>query len=102
MLWVYLRARGGTSTRVCTVLIMPGLSPRTRRNPNGQWVDVDGWGSISAHAEEPCERRNDGGQLTVYLRARGGTHLTVSQFCLSMGLSPRTRRNHWEGVIKSL
>ncbi|APH57537.1 Hypothetical protein GbCGDNIH6_1629c [Granulibacter bethesdensis] len=50
---VYLRARGGTTRIVGGEILIPGLSPRTRRNRGIDSLRRVTGGSISAHAEEP-------------------------------------------------
>ncbi|ABI62599.2 Hypothetical protein GbCGDNIH1_1701 [Granulibacter bethesdensis CGDNIH1] len=91
--WVYLRARGGTRQTNRARQLETGLSPRTRRNPEKYLTDVEGVGSISAHAEEPPTVVGSLRSQGVYLRARGGTTWgTIVQRPLA-GLSPRTRRN---------
>ncbi|ASV62448.1 Hypothetical protein GbCGDNIH1_1629a [Granulibacter bethesdensis CGDNIH1] len=71
---VYLRARGGTLYWSATSQYRSGLSPRTRRNPDRTILGRTGRRSISAHAEEPCIWNGKSTIMTVYLRARGGTH----------------------------
>ncbi|APH59977.1 Hypothetical protein GbCGDNIH7_7112a [Granulibacter bethesdensis] len=70
-----------------------GLSPRTRRNQSSAAQNLRGHRSISAHAEEPAAPRSPRRRLQVYLRARGGTGVRMSEKIYAIGLSPRTRRN---------
>ncbi|APH65064.1 Hypothetical protein GbCGDNIH1I4_1630 [Granulibacter bethesdensis] len=90
---VYLRARGGTPGLFLLEKRGWGLSPRTRRNRSVSLVVSRATGSISAHAEEPGWRGRSAGRAEVYLRARGGTGLTMDASIAAHGLSPRTRRN---------
>ncbi|APH54927.1 Hypothetical protein GbCGDNIH9_1629 [Granulibacter bethesdensis] len=96
---VYLRARGGTSSRRLFLLRALGLSPRTRRNPRSRMPLRSKNRSISAHAEEPASHSARWLAWRVYLRARGGTRVVENMLEPSQGLSPRTRRNRPSDVF---
>ncbi len=91
---VYLRACGGTCFQIRPADQKPGLSPRMRRNRLAYRKAPNFSGSISAHAEEPKGSTQHEHGRRVYLRACGGTGLSLASRYSHSGLSPRMRRNH--------
>ena len=94
---VYPRVCGGTLA--CASLASPstGLSPRVRGNLAGMFGLLLGVGSIPACAGEPPPVPVSRPSPMVYPRVCGGTNSSLSDICLSSGLSPRVRGNHPPG-----
>ena len=90
---VYPRVCGGTAGAVGVGLDVLGLSPRVRGNRARRHGGGRRQGSIPACAGEPGGRYGGYGQLWVYPRVCGGTHLAKSQHWYRPGLSPRVRGN---------
>mgnify|MGYP006983366175 CR=1 FL=1 len=78
------------------LLELQGLSPRTRGNPLLILTDLQGAGSIPAHAGEPLAGSWNTAEQRVYPRARGGTSGITGISLSTKGLSPRTRGNRGE------
>ena len=72
-----------------------GLSPRTRGNRVSETQTADDTGSIPANAGEPSESRELAPLPRVYPRERGGTRVAIRLASPGLGLSPRTRGNHY-------
>ncbi len=90
---VDLRACGGTPGRPTPEIVDGGRSPRVRRNPVVAADRSEGYGSISARAEEPRAQRRWPCRHRVDLRACGGTDFNERHLGLPWGRSPRVRRN---------
>ncbi len=89
----YLRVPGGTEIDKWHAAMEHGLSPRTRRNQNRRRAAHRRAGPISAYAEEPAFAISWRFAARAYLRVRGGTSRIAERRAISLGLSPRTRRN---------
>ena len=90
---VYPRACGGTIADTAHRFRTPGLSPRMRGNQHGQRFVKPSYGSIPAHAGEPCGDWLGWDIDRVYPRACGGTEGVVRPRITKAGLSPRMRGN---------
>ena len=90
---VYPRACGETSGNPIERPPRKGLSPRMRGNRNADLLDVQGAGSIPAHAGKPRRRRGWRPWSRVYPRACGETPSPEELSRVGRGLSPRMRGN---------
>ena len=97
---VYPRPRGGTARWRLLHLIVRGLSPPTRGNPNYCLAQLDRRGSIPAHAGEPARILAYRRSRSVYPRPRGGTVAMSKPLALDLGLSPPTRGNRDEMRVR--
>ena len=75
-IWVYPGACGGTQLANRHRSTFAGLSPRMRGNPKSSAGPMIRWGSIPAHAGEPCQSEATLPTSGVYPRACGGTDST--------------------------
>ena len=92
-LGVDLRACGGTEIAAAHEYLGEGRSPRVRRNQGFLPCRLADFRSISARAEEPTLGIVGHRQITVDLRACGGTRCRRPGRTSSPGRSPRVRRN---------
>ena len=90
----YPRERGGTQPNNRVLLLIWGLSPRTRGNPPCFALGMPGVGPIPANAGEPRSTPPSRSSRRAYPRERGGTAVALVWRGILMGLSPRTRGNH--------
>ena len=90
---VYPRPRGGTYHLFDHRVVLEGLSPPTRGNPNRRLSDGSKARSIPAHAGEPYEVIEADDIMSVYPRPRGGTSPDQLNGSHIPGLSPPTRGN---------
>ena len=95
---VYPRACGGTRDTYVASKDTNGLSPRVRGNPNRGRGSPSRARSIPARAGEPYISLPTSQRPPVYPRACGGTRWSSEISSVMMGLSPRVRGNHDEGV----
>ena len=91
---VYPRVCGGTLSSAGPALIVSGLSPRVRGNPQHMSNASRELRSIPACAGEPYCPRNKPRPDPVYPRVCGGTIVDSPQRRPRQGLSPRVRGNH--------
>ena len=89
----YPRERGGTQVTNWVTVRVPGLSPRTRGNPESGVVGPFRPGPIPANAGEPRQQRPRSCHSWAYPRERGGTCRPRIPQVHRPGLSPRTRGN---------
>ena len=99
---VYPRACGGTDDPCHADTLLEGLSPRMRGNRLPEAVQVEGIGSIPAHAGEPGFRWRKGSPGGVYPRACGGTVAPSAVEWAAWGLSPRMRGNRIARKVASI
>ncbi len=89
--WVYPRACGGALLTMLRLDGIEGLSPRMRGSPVVDLTAVEVFGSIPAHAGEPCRRLPASRPTRVYPRACGGAEIVQLLRIRELGLSPRMR-----------
>ena len=99
---VYPRACGGTVVSFLPHVILVGLSPRLRGNPEGGLKTSGLSRSIPAPAGEPGVIHALIISITVYPRACGGTELEPVSPPTVEGLSPRLRGNRTSSMSSHL
>ncbi len=90
---VHLRVGGGTRAGRGLRFGGQGASPRGRRNHLRHLARDRVAGCISAWAEEPTSSARPETAPWVHLRVGGGTAARMRSLAMSMGASPRGRRN---------
>ena len=97
---VYPRPRGGTSIAPTPALDVGGLSPPTRGNR--KWTPASSYApwSIPAHAGEPKQLPRERDSRRVYPRPRGGTLEYHAPPLGCEGLSPPTRGNRLQRLVR--
>ena len=91
---VYPRKCGGTIEIDTPLVLIEGLSPHVRGNPDAALCIVDFEGSIPGRAGEPFPKLGPYSIRWVYPRTCGGTNVRFVVFRLRLGLSPHLRGNH--------
>ena len=95
---VYPRVCGGTEKGEILAVMIGGLSPRVRGNPDVVTPVASAAGSIPACAGEPCCGGPAARKARVYPRVCGGTAIRKRQSPARGGLSPRVRGNPAIGI----